>query len=359
MMEYSIENNIIHIKKPIQESIPLNKIISEKTLDMMDKSIDSLKDGLVSESLVDLERKRLSPDVFTDDEKLLPRIKDFIVNLFKEIFISAGVSEDKIKTIYIIGSILGKYYNDYTDIDCQTVINGDDTEVQKLMDTIWKKYPAGYLYITSKEQSNTHPVNLYVRKYTTDEELYPPTIDGIYDLLSDGWIQKIQPKFIIDYSTYEISMSWIRKIEQDINELKRDLVEYVFYSEGEKNKDKLAIDISQIESYRTMKFKEIIYDLSNIRTTMGVLKDWRTKCQLGMVEEYKEVPVEIIIDYKNFITFDGIITWKLADRFQLISIMGAVRYVFSSYEKNELSKEQLIIELSKVLNVLGTSKHGI
>ena len=333
-MEYAVENNIVHIKKGL-----IGEISPAKP---------------VEESIIDLERKKLSPDVFTEeDDKLLPKIRDFVVNSFKDIFKSVGIGDDKIKTIYIIGSILGKYYNDYTDIDCQAVIETDAETMVKIWDEIAKRYKVGYVYI----DNNTHPINFYVREFTTDAELYPKSIDGVYDIWKDEWVQKNQPRFIIDPTIYKVAMNWSRKIENDIGELRRDIIEYLFYSEGEQNKDKLSVDIWEIESFRTMKFKEAIYDLSNIRSTMSAMKEWRTLCQTELTKEYEILPAEITVDYKNSSLFDGIIVWKLIDRFGYLTAMGNLKYLLIRYEKTELTKEQLIIEVAKVLNLDDLWKH--
>lgn len=333
----------------MQYEIKENKIFIHAT-----KSVESSPDDVINESIIDMERKTLSPDVFTEGDILLPKIRDFIVNSFKSIFESCGV--DNIKTVYIIGSILGKYYNDYTDIDCQAVIDTDSETMSKVWDEIEKRFQVGYVYI----DDNTHPINFFVRQYTNDEELYPKSIDGIYDVWKNEWIQKFQPKITIDPSIYQVSMNWCRKIEMDIGEIRRDIIEFLFYSNGEKNKDKLSIDVSQIESYRSMKFKEIVYDLSNIRSTMIAMKEWRTVCQKSMTDEYIDktaTPGEITVTYSNAQIFDGIIVWKLLDRFGYITLMGNLRYILNKYDKQELSQEQLITECSKVLHLENLFKH--
>jgi len=302
----------------------------------------------VSESLVDLPRKALESEIWGDNQKLKPEVRDFILKNFEDIFKKLSIDDKQVKSIYIVGSIVGKYYNDYTDIDVHAVLEGESDEIiDKIGLELGRKFKNGYIYMPN----STHPINFYVLRYTKDEELYPATIDGVYDIWKDEWIQKKQPNIEIDMSIYEVSLNWSRKIELDIGELRRDLIEYLYYNEQEQKTDKIEVEGSKVSSLKQMKWKELLYDLAAIKDTMTSLKYWRTECQKKVAEEYKELPEKIEVDYKNSDIFDGIIVWKLLDRFEYISLMGNLKYIFSLFNEDAYTKEDVLEQTRGVLKI--------
>jgi len=329
----------------------MDKILAEWYLDKIKK------ENQIGESLVDFEQKTLAKKVWTKDEKLKPELKKFILKIFDEIFKKLDIEKNRVKTIYIIGSITGKYYNDYTDVDTQAVVEFENEEdYEKALELLKKKFTYGYVYPPNMPDFK-HPINFYIRMYESDEDLYPATIDGIYDVLKDKWIQKAHTKINIDKTSYDIAMNWARKIEIDVGELKRDLIEYLFYKESEKNIENLAIPKESLTALRNQKLKEVLYDLDGIANTMAVLRQWRQDCQIKIIEEYKDLPKEINVNIKNLDNFVGIIVWKILDRFGYVVMMGRIKSIFRDYQDNEIDKEKLIEQIADLILPKDLWKH--
>lgn len=329
----------------------MDKILEQWFLERIKNNPPQSKN--IDESIIDFKRKQKA-DIWGEDDKLKPEIREYILDIYNQIFKELGIKKEQVKTIYIIGSITGYYYNDYTDIDIQAVVDVENDDIiDDLNKKVYEKFNVGYVYYKDLK----HPFNIYFVKYTDDEHLYPPSIDGVYDVLKNEWITKKQPKIILDKTSYEIARSWLNKIELDVGELKRDLIDFLFLDETLKNIEKVEIKEDALHSAKKMKMKEIIYDLNSIKATMKSLKEWRTECQKQITEEYKDLPDTIKIDFKNIEFFGGIITWKLLDRFGYLKIIGNLRHLLDKFNVKEVSEKDLILKISEILNLKDLFKH--
>jgi len=177
----------------------------------------------IEESVIDLPRNSLDPDVFMfqDGQQpiLNPAIKRQIVENIHEI---EGAC--RLKDFYMVGSILTKTYTHDSDIDITIEVEKGDvddiTEVNLL--TVIKRLN-GRLAI-----STTHPINYYFE--LTDEPI-DYRFDAIYDVINERWrkepkhfhinIEDYVKKFQDVVSTLDLTTAALRRDIIDIQELSK------------------------------------------------------------------------------------------------------------------------------------------
>jgi hypothetical protein len=125
---------------------------------------------------------KLEPNIWHDN-KLAPRVRDALIKIAEEIFVSFDIPSNLIEDIRFTGSLANYNYTQYSDIDLHVVVDfvkvSSDTElVKKLFDSkrvIWNKNHA----ITIKG----YEVEVYIENFN---EKHIST--GVYSVTEDEWI---------------------------------------------------------------------------------------------------------------------------------------------------------------------------
>jgi len=214
----------------------------------------------MKESVLDPIHQELSPDLWHKNKKIKATVKKFIIDKLNE-WLSL-YTKKKPKKIYIAGSMTGYQYTDYSDIDVNVIIDLPDDKIKHLASLL----PNGELL-----PGTQHPVNYYI---TNTFKLSKS--GSVYDLLNNRWVVRPQKQNTnIHYkAVLEITLSWMRKIDLDINELKRDVMEYKLYHHFYNEKD-LELDRDEIEQYLQQKKSEIQSDIDTIHITYYLIKKFR------------------------------------------------------------------------------------
>lgn len=127
--------------------------------------------------------ERLNPKIWTHDNKLIPEVRNRIVEIVNE-FISNSDIGFNLVDIHIVGSQASYNYTDYSDLDVHLIVNFDlmdaSREVcQLLFNSLKSKFNADY-DITIKGID----VELYV------EDVKSTVLsNGIYSVSSDDWVK--------------------------------------------------------------------------------------------------------------------------------------------------------------------------
>ena len=214
----------------------------------------------LNESVLDPIHQELSKDLWNRNKKIRPAAKKFILDQLEE-WLSL-YTDKKPENIYIAGSMTGYQYTDTSDIDVNVIIKLSDNKIKALS----KFLPNGNPLPGTK-----HPVNYYVtNKFKLSKS------GSLYDLLNDKWIVlPKKEKVNIHYKAIlEVALSWMRKIDLDINELRRDVIEYKLYKHYLEESD-LEIDIDEIEEHLEQKETEIKSDIDTIKITYHMIKKFR------------------------------------------------------------------------------------
>ena len=214
----------------------------------------------INESVLDPIHEDLSKDIWTGAKRLKPSVKNHILGTLN-VWLSLYTNE-KPKNVYLAGSMTGYQYTSYSDIDVNVVIDLPDDKIKALS----KLLPNG-----NNLPRTEHPVNYYIANKFQLEEA-----GSLYDMVNDKW--KVEPEKkdvnVHHKAVLEITISWMRKIDLDVNELKRDVMEYKLYKDYLTQQD-LEIDVDEVKQYLQLKEGEIKADVDTIHITYHMIKQFR------------------------------------------------------------------------------------
>jgi len=127
--------------------------------------------------ILNTPKDNLAPNVFDlTTKKLHPHVKAQILRKVLEIF-----DGDRVKGLFIIGSITGYKWDWDSDIDVNIAIKGFEPSVGKTKMT--KQINGSYIKDTQ------HPINFFVSQFHENTLKYFSSADwGVYEILSDSWL---------------------------------------------------------------------------------------------------------------------------------------------------------------------------
>jgi len=214
----------------------------------------------INESVLDPTHEDLSKDIWTKTKRLKTDVKNHILSTLN-VWLSLYTDKEP-KNVYLAGSMTGYQYTSYSDIDVNVVIDFPDEKIKAMS----KLLPNGNNLLGTE-----HPVNYYIaNKFQLKEA------GSLYDIVDDKWIVEPEKRDVNVHhkAVLEITISWMRKIDLDVNELKRDVMEYKLYKDYLTQKD-LEIDVDEVKQYLQLKEIEIKADIDTIHITYHMIKQFR------------------------------------------------------------------------------------
>ena len=289
---------------------------------MFDKLYNEL---FMAESVLDYQRKDLDPNVFDFPESgnpiLKPAIKKQIINNLEKIHSIVPLMD-----CYIVGSILTKKYNNFSDIDvtCEADSEPNNIAVEALSSLL--SNINGEMAI-----GTTHPINYYIVEGQFDKDRY----NAIYDVLNDIWIKE-------DDGQYFNAKKYMTKLENEFKhidlataELRRDLIDYKLLKELSKDEInnfdyEVHKHLAEIES----DIKKIVdmYDRAKIIRKRAFVKDMSPK-------EIRE------FGHKNNLPEN--ILYKMLERYYYKELATKLKDIIEPDEKVEKSD---VPKIKKALN---------
>ena len=252
-----------------------------------------LNDWYLSESVLDIPRDGLDPDVFQFPEQGAPvinaRIKQQILDGVSQIHLILPVQD-----YFVIGSILTATYNEHSDIDvtCEVDVAVGPIGLENIVSLL--KVINGRLAIGTR-----HPINFFVVQGEFDHD----KTEAIYDIANDRWIKEAENtsfnvrRFMSKFRTK------LNGIDIATAELRRDLIDY------DELKDLDKTDIGNIEFEVKKALTNIEVDVANIIKMYDNAKILRTNAF-----EKSMTPMEIRKFGKKNNLPDNII-YKLMERY--------------------------------------------
>jgi Zn-finger protein len=243
---------------------------------------------LFCENVLDPIRKELAKTIW-ENNKLLPKVKEFVVNNFYDWAKKQNIDLKKIKKIYILGSITGYQFNRQSDIDTNIVI---DLPKEKL-DDLWKILPNGQVI-----PNTLHEVNYYLSNEFKNE--WKKEKNGIWDIFENKWMKEpedldeVEP--IKNYEmVVEIARVFYSGFDVMFSEYKKDVDAYNMFSEYIKTiKDKQSNEYLELDNRLKIKLEEILSDINSIFIAKHVLHSFR-----GQAFEGKLMGLDIEMNVKN------------------------------------------------------------
>lgn len=176
-------------------------------------------------SLFDQPKDILNPALFDNAEFIKPEIRLYIFE-----HINSFMPLGSLIHIFILGSIIGRQYNETSDIDINLVLNS------KYKRETWKEYVKkhnGYLLPGTK-----HPINYYVAN--SHEPDFSASEYAVYNLIKDCWA--IPPKAYKDIRNPNIEFSdelRYAKFYSKIFDYLSDIEDQALFKLLEKNRKKV------------------------------------------------------------------------------------------------------------------------
>ena len=123
--------------------------------------------------ILDKPQNQMAVDVWTSEAKMIPQLKEQILQK-----LYSFVPPEIVKEVFIIGSITGWKYTETSDIDINVSIEPYDPEYQET-----RKEVNEFLGIGGR-----HPVNFYMVPFSGVSTAWQDAKFGVYDLLQDEWV---------------------------------------------------------------------------------------------------------------------------------------------------------------------------
>lgn len=202
----------------------------------------------IKESVIDIPRDTLSPNVFSFPSMGQPKIQSSIKKqIIRDVSKISNIIP--VNQFYIIGSILTRRYNDDSDIDVNVELesNGAADEVfsnlvSKVVDKMNGKLAAG----------TTHPINYYLMRSEYDLD----NTDAAYDVMNDRWLKIAEEENDVDLKKYiNHFQKAITKMDILTGELRRDIIDLDYYKTLPTDK------ISKLKKMIGEKLNEIEHDI--------------------------------------------------------------------------------------------------
>lgn len=255
-------------------------------LNKYDKTFSkSIKDGQkevmeeLTESVLDPVQKTRCLEIFDSTEKMLPEVKNFIVETFKKWKDELDNVSFTIDGIYLIGSSASFQYTETSDVDI-TIVSHDFNEEENW--EVIRILPNG-----NNLPNTEKPVNYFIRN-----ELVERLAENIYDIQNDEWIKKTSPEDISIPHSYilELAKFFMNAIDLTVSEFERDKTAYLEY----KALDPEKVEITEEEKTDVMnkKMEELKADLDSIRIGNHLIRGF-VHDAYDSEEKYFRVNIEI------------------------------------------------------------------
>jgi hypothetical protein len=227
----------------------------------------------IRESVLDSVKEQLSPDLWKG-KTILPKVKKQILQIFDD-----WAKKIDLKVEYtgvkITGSMASYQYNEFSDIDVNVEIDIPEDRRKRIA----RLLPNG-----NKLEGTEHPINYYL---AIDEESRKAP-QFIYDLLGDKWIRdpdkiKIESSDQVRAlykSALDQSLSWMRKISLDVDDMSRTVMELEIHEHFLKEED-YPSDEEEIKQCIIMRENSIKSGYDTLNIDLHMLKQFRKEAYVG------------------------------------------------------------------------------
>lgn len=219
----------------------------------------------------------LNPKIWSKDNKLLPGIKDRLLEIRDE-FLEEVAIPLNIIDIELVGSNASYNYNNHSDFDMHLIVNFDDYNasqeiVQALYDLEKSKFNKNF-----DIKIKGIPVEIYVQDVNSSTKS-----NGIYSLYNDMWVKEPIP--ITHITEYDFS--------DDVKEFKQKVEDVLDIDEAQKMLDELylmrkrSLDIEGEYGRGNQLFKELrnLELIQQLRDKIIDLKSKKLTLEQQIVEE--------------------------------------------------------------------------
>lgn len=301
----------------------------------------------MSESILDVEKKTLNKAIW-NGKKLKDSVKKEIIDSLEEALKKSKIKLDDIDSIFLEGSNLTYYYNNYTDVDVHVYIKNISEEDANKLDESLGELNKNSIFINGTKN--------VLEFYRMDDEQVDQTNGPRYDLKNNKWLdapKRVKMSKERYLAAIHIALTFARDLDLALGEIKRDIIGYIALDE--EVEEILNVDIEQFEESKKMKLQEIKADLEALITKHSMIKDLRRKAfsQDFVPNEETIYRFKISESDRSYTLYNMI--FKILQRFGYVDPLKILRYEIydKALEKNDFEKnhKEYIKEIIKVLSL--------
>lgn len=274
----------------------------------------------LKESIIDPMRKTLDKTVFSNPEDDQPTIDPFIkaqiesaIRVFNEV---APVHD-----YYLVGSILGKHYNDRSDLDVTVEIlksDVDEATEEKLYGLLDKMNG-------QNAHNSKHPINYHFNFVDEGEDL-SDNFDNIYDIDSGSWKKQTEDRYIDPEEFMDEFDERIQEIDLNAMEIRRDIIDIDMLKSMPKE------EIEGLTEMVEAKLEEIEGDIEAMLDLEDGIADERREAFKNVTpSELKE------LGSKNALPIN--IIYKLMERYYYMDLIKTLGDIL--HEDDEIEQEDI------------------
>jgi len=306
-------------------------------------------------SILDIQREELCREIWTDDHKLRPVIRDFIfaslAGFFEELQLKGY--DDFVVDMYIGSSLATYFYTDESDFDIKVVIDiitfkihnrnfSNITEEDILENLIKKGRKSSWL--TAYIPETKHAMDFYF--LSVKEAAQPELIkyDSLYNIMQDKWIK--EPKRVEGPVSSVYTLNYIRskarnfldKLSVDIANAKRDTMDFIILRDQLKNASKE--DLEQLKTDLMISLDRINDSISLLSEDTKLVKNLRKNV---FDRRTLKTDLERMMNSLNY--SDENLLFKLLQRYGYMKILVEISEIYKD-KKVDTS------EVNRVLRIL-------
>lgn len=307
-------------------------------------------------SILDYQRKSLSPVLWDHNNLLKDSVKRFIYNSLEGFFIFGNVEgyDEFIKAVCIGSSIATYYYKDDSDLDVKVVIDIDvfkkynpssssyiDEEIlESLIKTGRKSH-----WLTAMVPTTLHQLDVHFFSVEEFKNLNLIKYDSLYRVDTGKWLKKpkklmggYSPSIILDIAK-ERAKPYLDKISSDIEQLKINCIDFIILQDYLKGLD--ADDLKEV-------YKEFKKILDRLDTALDVVVSDKDLLKMVRKENFnkKELTTDLekIMNSLNY--SQGNLIFKIVQRYGYMRILKEIKEIYN----NSQSTPDKVDSILEVIN---------
>ena len=277
------------------------------------------------ESIVDVPRETVSPDIFDMSDRENPKLLPNVIEQIK-IGIDKINALKPVKDYLLIGSILTTRHKDDADLDINVLVDATDEEKKKLQNILKD--------INGKTVEGTnHPINYFLINSIDKHKNAANKSDGVFDIKDNIFLKKSEDGDF-DISIYiNTFKNKVAEIESAKTELTDDIIDYEILKLY--NIDSIQNIANEIED----SLKELEQSANNIVDIYNNIKGARDS------DYAKELSAQEIKTYGSHNKLPSNVVYKLLERFHYLKFLKKVKDILGDDRKLSDKEADKLVDL--------------
>ena len=307
-------------------------------------------------SILDYQKDKLCPQIWEMDGLLRKDIKKFIYDAIKGFFVTKDFNgyQDFISHIYIGSSLATYFYKEDSDLDIKIVIDTDkfkhynhkyrDQSDSDIMDELIEAGRRS-TFLTAYIPHTMHPVDVYFFAESEIDNKYLIKYDSLYNVITGEWIKEpkriegeMSPSYMLNYAR-SIADKYIKKISKDIDETKRDSIDFLLLRDYMKGMDKHDLKDMAID-YKNY-LNKVNDDVESLIEDKQIVKSLR---KTAFSKRILDDQLEMMMQSLNY--SKGNVIFKLIQRYGYLRILVEISRLFDGKKINSDD----VVDIYKILN---------